>query len=145
MQGKTSQKQMQIQTVQVDSKTSNSSNSSIQRNFPVFLSLTYFCNRSTVSTLCAYTSNPDVANFPTATFEITSSEKGTNTVYGNLTVRGITDSEVVEDVMCNANNPSTDVSDSNEEMNDPSNCTLEYDITPTTLRTNHHYVLWLRF
>ncbi len=41
----------------------------------------------------------DVVNFPTATFEITSSEKGTNSVYGNLTVRGITDSEVVEDVI----------------------------------------------
>ena len=41
----------------------------------------------------------DVANFPTATFEITSSEKSTNTVYGNLTVRGITESEVVEDVI----------------------------------------------
>ena len=52
------------------------------------------------------------------------------------------DLEVVEDVMWNANNPSTDGSDSNEEMNDPSNCTLEYDITPSTLRTNHHYVLW---
>ena len=52
------------------------------------------------------------------------------------------DLEVVEDVMCNSNNPSTDVSDSNDETNDPSNCTLEYDITPSTLRTNHHYVLW---
>ena len=41
----------------------------------------------------------DVANFPTATFEITSSEQGTNTVYGNLTIRGITYSEVVENVI----------------------------------------------
>ena len=52
--------------------------------------------------LVAHLESPDffdVANFPTATFEITSSEKSTNTVYGNLTVRGITDSEVVEDVI----------------------------------------------
>ena len=41
----------------------------------------------------------DVANFPTATFEITSSDLGTNKVYGNLTVKGITDSEVVENVI----------------------------------------------
>ena len=52
--------------------------------------------------LVAHLESPDffdVVNFPTATFEITSSEKGTNSVYGNLTVRGITDSEVVEDVI----------------------------------------------
>ena len=52
--------------------------------------------------LVAHLESPDffdVANFPTATFEITSSEKSTNTVYGNLTVRGITGSEVVEDVI----------------------------------------------
>ncbi len=52
--------------------------------------------------LVAHLESPDffdVANFPTATFEITSSEKSTNTVYGNLTVRGITESEVVEDVI----------------------------------------------
>jgi len=41
----------------------------------------------------------DVANFPTATFEITSYEESTNTVYGNLTIRGITDSEVVENII----------------------------------------------
>lgn len=52
--------------------------------------------------LVAHLESPDffdVVNFPTATFEITSSEKGANTVYGNLTVRGITESEVVEDVI----------------------------------------------
>ena len=52
--------------------------------------------------LVAHLESPDffdVVNFPTATFEITSSEKGTNTVFGNLTVRGITESEVVEDVI----------------------------------------------
>lgn len=41
----------------------------------------------------------DVANFPIASFEITSSEQGTNKVYGNLTIRGITESEVVENVI----------------------------------------------
>ena len=41
----------------------------------------------------------DIANFPIATFEITSSEQSTNIVYGNLTIRGITESEVVEDVI----------------------------------------------
>ena len=52
--------------------------------------------------LVAHLESPDffdVANFPTATFEITSSEQGTNTVYGNLTIRGITHSEVVENVI----------------------------------------------
>ena len=59
--------------------------------------------------LVAHLESPDffdVANFPTATFEITSSEKGTNTVYGNLTVRGITESEVVEDVIFDVENKS---------------------------------------
>lgn len=59
--------------------------------------------------LVAHLESPDffdVANFPTATFEITSSEKSTNTVYGNLTVRGITDSEVVEDVIFDVENKS---------------------------------------
>ena len=41
----------------------------------------------------------DVANFPTATFEITSSDLNTNKVYGNLTVRGITYEEIVENVV----------------------------------------------
>ena len=52
--------------------------------------------------LVAHLESPDffdVANFPTATFEITSSDLGTNKVYGNLTVKGITDSEVVENVI----------------------------------------------
>lgn len=52
--------------------------------------------------LVAHLESPDffdIANFPTATFEITSSEQSTNTVYGNLTIRGITDNEVVEDVI----------------------------------------------
>jgi polyisoprenoid-binding protein YceI len=52
--------------------------------------------------LVAHLESPDffdIANFPTATFEITSSEKGTNKVYGNLTVKGITNSEVVENVI----------------------------------------------
>ena len=52
--------------------------------------------------LVAHLESPDffdVANFPTATFEITSSDIGTNKVYGNLTVKGITDSEVVENVI----------------------------------------------
>ena len=59
--------------------------------------------------LVAHLESPDffdVANFPTATFEITSSEKSTNTVYGNLTVRGITESEVVEDVIFDVENKS---------------------------------------
>ena len=59
--------------------------------------------------LVAHLESPDffdVANFPTATFEITSSEKSTNTVYGNLTVRGITGSEVVEDVIFDVENKS---------------------------------------
>jgi len=52
--------------------------------------------------LVAHLESPDffdVANFPTATFEITSSDLGTNKVYGNLTVKGIKDSEVVENVI----------------------------------------------
>ena len=52
--------------------------------------------------LVAHLESPDffdVDNFPTATFEITSSDLGTNKVYGNLTVKGITDSEVVENVI----------------------------------------------
>ena len=52
--------------------------------------------------LVAHLESPDffdVANFPTATFEITSSDLGTNKVYGNPTVKGITDSEVVENVI----------------------------------------------
>jgi polyisoprenoid-binding protein YceI len=52
--------------------------------------------------LVAHLESPDffdVANFPTATFEITSSDLGTNKVYGNLTVKSITDSEVVENVI----------------------------------------------
>lgn len=52
--------------------------------------------------LVAHLESPDffdVANFPTAIFEITSSDLGTNKVYGNLTVKGITDSEVVENVI----------------------------------------------
>ena len=52
--------------------------------------------------LVAHLESPDffdVANFPTATFEITSSDLGINKVYGNLTVKGITDSEVVENVI----------------------------------------------
>tara|TARA_B100000768_G_scaffold38465_1_gene37222 strand:+ start:1379 stop:1999 length:621 start_codon:yes stop_codon:yes gene_type:complete len=52
--------------------------------------------------LVAHLESPDffdVVNFPTATFEITSYEQGANTIYGNLTIRGITESEVVEDVI----------------------------------------------
>lgn len=52
--------------------------------------------------LVAHLESPDffnVANFPTATFEITSSNLGSNKVYGNLTVKGITNSEVVENVI----------------------------------------------
>ena len=52
--------------------------------------------------LVAHLESPDffdVANFPIANFEITSSEQGTNKVYGNLTIRGITESEVVENVI----------------------------------------------
>ena len=52
--------------------------------------------------LVAHLESPDffdVANFTTATFEITSSDLGTNKVYGNLTVKGITNSEVVENVI----------------------------------------------
>ena len=52
--------------------------------------------------LVAHLESPDffdVANFPTATFEITSSDLGTKKVYGNLTVKGITESEVVENVI----------------------------------------------
>ena len=58
--------------------------------------------RTEENKLVAHLKSPDffdVANFPTATFEITSSEQGTNTVYGNLTIRGITESEVVENVI----------------------------------------------
>ena len=54
--------------------------------------------------LVAHLESPDffdVANFPTATFEITSSEQSTNNVYGNLTIRGVTNSEVVENVIFN--------------------------------------------
>ena len=43
----------------------------------------------------------DVANFPTATFEIISSDRNTNKIYGNLTIRGITNREVVENVFLN--------------------------------------------
>ena len=59
--------------------------------------------------LVAHLESPDffdVANFPTATFEITSSEQSTNTVYGNLTIRGITESEVVENVIFNVDKKS---------------------------------------
>lgn len=52
--------------------------------------------------LVAHLKSPDffdVVNFPTATFEITSYEQGANTIYGNLTIRGITESEVVKDVI----------------------------------------------
>ena len=59
-------------------------------------------NRTEENKLVAHLKSPDffdVANFPTATFEIASSEQGTNTVYGNLTIRGITESEVVENVI----------------------------------------------
>ena len=52
------------------------------------------------------------------------------------------DLEVVEEVMCNAIDHSADVSDLNDETNISNNCTLEYALTPSTLRTNHHYVLW---
>ena len=53
------------------------------------------------------------------------------------------DLEVVESVVCkNANSQSTDTSELNDETTEPSNCTLEYALTPSTLRTNHHYVLW---
>ena len=58
--------------------------------------------RTDENKLVAHLKSPDffdVANFPTATFEIASSEQGTNTVYGNLTIRGITESEVVENVI----------------------------------------------
>ena len=52
--------------------------------------------------LVAHLESPDffdVANFPTATFEITSSNLGSSKVFENLTVKGITDSEVVENVI----------------------------------------------
>ena len=52
--------------------------------------------------LVAHLKSPDffdVVNFPTATFKITSYEQGANTIYGNLTIRGITESEVVKDVI----------------------------------------------
>ena len=52
--------------------------------------------------LVAHLESPDffdIANFPTATFEITSSDVNTNTVYGNLTLRGITENEVLENVV----------------------------------------------
>lgn len=52
--------------------------------------------------LVAHLESPDffdVANFPNATFEITSSNLGSKKVYGNLTVKGITNSEVVENVI----------------------------------------------
>ncbi len=52
--------------------------------------------------LVAHLESPDffdVANFPTSTFEITSSDLNTNKVYGNLNVRGITHEEVVENVV----------------------------------------------
>jgi polyisoprenoid-binding protein YceI len=52
--------------------------------------------------LVAHLKSPDffdVANFPTATFEIISSDQNTNKIYGDLTVRGITNHEVVENVV----------------------------------------------
>jgi polyisoprenoid-binding protein YceI len=52
--------------------------------------------------LIAHLESPDffdVDNFPTATFEIISSDLNTNKVYGNLTVRGKTYEEFVENVV----------------------------------------------
>ena len=52
--------------------------------------------------LVAHLESPDffdVDNFPTATFEIISSDLNTNKVYGNLTVRGKTYEEFVENVV----------------------------------------------
>ena len=52
--------------------------------------------------LVAHLESPDffdITNFPTATFKITNSEQATNTAYGKLTIRSITQSEVVENVI----------------------------------------------
>lgn len=52
--------------------------------------------------LIGHLSSPDffdVANFPTATFEITGGDKAAGTVSGNLTVRGVTNQETITDVV----------------------------------------------
>ena len=41
----------------------------------------------------------DVSNHPTATFEITGSDRAEKTVSGNLTIRGVANSETVNDVV----------------------------------------------
>ena len=52
------------------------------------------------------------------------------------------DLEVVEMTECSPINPYTDFSEVNDGVDGPTNCTLEYVLSPSTLRTNHHYVLW---
>lgn len=44
----------------------------------------------------------DIANFPNASFEILEHNIDNNTIIGNLTVRGITNQETVEDVVINS-------------------------------------------
>lgn len=56
--------------------------------------------------LIGHLSSPDffdVANYPTATFEVTGVDENGNVV-GNLTVRGVTDTEVLETVSIDAEN-----------------------------------------
>lgn len=62
-------------------------------------------NQGTRAQLVGHLHSPDffdVANHPTATFDITRQEG--NTLYGNLTVRGVTHEEKVTDVVVNEEN-----------------------------------------
>ena len=52
------------------------------------------------------------------------------------------DLKVIEVQDCNPGNLNTNDSTVNDGESSPTNCTIEYHLSPTELRTNHHYVLW---
>ena len=52
------------------------------------------------------------------------------------------DLEVVVVPECNPEYPNANVSTVVDGESSPTNCTLEYVLSPSELRTNHHYVLW---
>ena len=52
------------------------------------------------------------------------------------------DLKVSESLECKSNRSTTDTSEEKNNITSATNCTLQYYLTPTAQRTNHHYVLW---
>ena len=50
--------------------------------------------------------------------------------------------EVSAGLECKSNSSSADTSEGHGNTNSSSDCTLQYYLTPSVQRTNHHYVLW---